>query len=258
MFEYLARMKKSKQKDANINALNALEQVVEYCTKPSCRRQFLLKFFGEKKTDPKSVCQGSCDYCKHPEEVTKTIEAASCVNDFSFQTKTEKEWDGQWNAPHGDDSDDLDDDDIDRSGLSESNGLSLMGEDVEEMPLRPMLRQLPTKAAGFSKASDVLAKYEKEEQREEKRGSKPRRKVAVPIIPEHLRKAAPKPLAQSKTEDVPRRSSADFEAEAARLKAELEELKASRDAPLSGGNKRDPPPPPPPPTLVFSKKRRRR
>lgn len=162
MFEYLARMKKSKQKDANVHALGALEKMVNYCTNPGCRRQYLLKFFGEPNTDPKLVCRKSCDYCRNPEKVTKTIEAASCVNDFSFHTRAEKEWDGQWSAPHGENEDDLDNAGIDKSWLSKSSGLSLMGEDVEETASRASGNSLKRASGmlGFSKASDMLSKYE--------------------------------------------------------------------------------------------------
>ena len=158
-FEYLARMKKSKQKDANVHALGALEKMVDYCTKTCCRRQYLLKFFGEKETDPKAVCQKSCDFCRNPEKVTRAIEASSCVNDFVFQKAAAKEWDGQWSAPHGDgDAEDDDDDDMDKVGLSKSNGLSLMGEDVADFGAPSSYSQNGT--GGFSKASDILAKYE--------------------------------------------------------------------------------------------------
>lgn len=263
MFEYLARMKKSKHKDANITALDALEKMSEYCTKPACRRQYLLNFFGESNSDPRSVCMKSCDYCQNPEKVTKTIEAASCVNDFSFQTKAEKEWDGQWAAPHGDDDEGLDDDGIDRSWLLQSNGLSLTGEDVDNVLPNATYHGIGQKAAvkmGFSKASDVLAKYEAREQLDAKKQSKPQRKETSPIIPDHLRNALENAVASNpriaKKETA--RSSADLEAEAARLKAELEKMKALREShTLSGdpGKKRDGPPPPP--ALIFSTKKRR-
>ena len=160
-FEYLVRMNKSKQKDASLHALDALEKMVDYCTKPACRRQYLLRFFGEQNTNPKMVCQKSCDFCRNPDKVTKMIEAASCANDFSFHTTTEKQWDGQWNAPHGDD--DFNDDDdcvLDKIHQSKSQGLSLMGEDVDGPSFGSSLSGNRSGKAGFTKASDVLAKYE--------------------------------------------------------------------------------------------------
>ena len=152
-------MKKSKQKHANIHALEALVKMVDYCTKPGCRRQYLLRFFGEQNTDPKTVCQKSCDFCRNPEKVTKAIEAASCVNDFSFNTAREKEWDGQWSKPHGED--DIEDDDFDKSLISKSNEISLMGEDVGQFSGGVAAsRSQSNGRIGFAKASDILATFE--------------------------------------------------------------------------------------------------
>lgn len=152
-------MEKSKKKDASVHTLQALEKMVDYCTKPCCRRHYLLKFFGEADTDPKTVCQRSCDFCRNPEKVTRIIEAASCVNDFSFHTAAadKKEWDGQWAAPPGDDSEG-DDDNMDKATYSKSTGLSLLGEAVDDFAA-PMPSQSSGKH-GFTKASDILAKYE--------------------------------------------------------------------------------------------------
>ena len=66
------------------------------------------------------------------------------------------EWDGQWNAPHGDE--DIDDDAMEKALFSKSNGLSLMGEDVEDTAFSSHTKQ--GGKVGFSKASDILAKYE--------------------------------------------------------------------------------------------------
>jgi superfamily II DNA helicase RecQ len=159
-FEYLSRMKISKQKDANMHALDALEKMVDYCTKPGCRRQFLLKFFGEPNTDPSTVCRKSCDYCRNPDKVTKAIEAASCANDFKYHTAAEKVWDGQWSEPHGE-SQDVTDDGADKARLLKSKGLSLMGEDIGMVDFEPAAAAAKKPAGfGFAKASDVLAKYE--------------------------------------------------------------------------------------------------
>ena len=162
MFGYLARMKKSKQKDANIHALDALEKMVDYCTDPGCRRRYLLQFFGEQETDPKLVCRKTCDYCQRPEKVRKAIEAASCVTDFSFHTATSSEWDGQWGKPHGDDESENvndSDDDFHESAGAKSQGLSLFGEEVDALS-GDSSHVKPSGKVGFAKASDILAKYE--------------------------------------------------------------------------------------------------
>jgi len=134
--------------------------MVDYCTKPGCRRQYLLKFFGEKYTDPKTVCRKSCDFCQNPSKVTKAIEAASCANDFTFHSSVEQQWDGQWSNPHGDE--DIDDDNFDdeKVQLAKSQGLSLTGEDSESSFVHSFPRSRGSARAGFSKASDILAGYE--------------------------------------------------------------------------------------------------
>lgn len=87
----------------------ALQEVVEFCTTPHCRRQYVLKHFGEKETDPQTVCQKSCDFCCNPERIEQAIQSAMAVRTMSFQkkqaskTKKQAKWDGQWDNPHGDD-----------------------------------------------------------------------------------------------------------------------------------------------------------
>jgi hypothetical protein len=287
-FEYLSRMKKSKQKDANLHALDALEKMVDYCTKPGCRRQFLLKFFGEPNTDPSTVCRKSCDYCRNPDKVTKAIEAASCATDFGFHTAAEKQWDGQWNGPH---DKDLLDDGVDKARLLKSNGLSLMGEDVGGADFESWAFAKKPSSVGFEKASDVLAKYEvsahhisesvasdvfgwsnsdlavdfqaMEKGNSIKRGGSTRMQSKESIstaIPEHLRKAAPDPMVHYEQKESTQ-SSASLAADAARLRADLERIRASKAAISSSSGTSSAGmrgPPPPPPAVVFSKKRRKR
>jgi superfamily II DNA helicase RecQ len=158
MFDFLARMKQSKQKDANLHAVAAVEKMVDYCTMPTCRRQFLLRFFGERNTDPKSVCQKTCDFCQNPEKVRKSVEAASCVNDFSYEVAPDKEWDGQWDKPHGDADEDSDNEMELQSRRSQ--GLSLFGDEAGDSASQEALQVKPAAKIGFTKASDILAKYE--------------------------------------------------------------------------------------------------
>ena len=47
-------------------ALRKLQDMAEYCESPSCRRKFLLNYFGEEY--PEENC-GSCDNCDHPREM---------------------------------------------------------------------------------------------------------------------------------------------------------------------------------------------
>ena len=92
----------------------------------------------------------------------------------------------------------------------------------------------------------------------DKNGSR-KRKESAPIIPEHFRKLAPNPVANVEPK-VAANSSTYHEAEAARLRAELEKMKAAREtlakSALSKATQKKAPPPPPP-SLSFSLKKRR-
>ena len=90
-----------------------------------------------------------------------------------------------------------------------------------------------------------------------KRQGDRKRKASTHIVPEHLIKAVPIPLANAAPKEAPK-SSATLEAEAARLRAELDRLKSAREAMAkkSAQHSTQKAPPPPPPSIVFSKKRR--
>nr|XP_029119462.1 ATP-dependent DNA helicase Q-like 3 isoform X2 [Elaeis guineensis] len=53
-------------------SLEAFSQMVEYCEGSGCRRKRILKSFGEEV--PASLCQKSCDACKHPGLVSRKLE----------------------------------------------------------------------------------------------------------------------------------------------------------------------------------------
>jgi RecQ family ATP-dependent DNA helicase len=168
--QYLASMQKSTKKENNNNAaaqraLDGLEKIAKYCLEPGCRRQFLLRFFGEKEaeTDPKTVCQESCDYCVNPDKVTRAIEAAGCANDFTYHTRPPaKTTNGQWAAgPHGDDDDNDGDDNVDFSWYS--NGLKITGgedDGNDETMLGLPENDSKPSAVGFVRASAILERYQ--------------------------------------------------------------------------------------------------
>lgn len=58
---------------------DALEKMADFCNKPGCRRKALLAYFGEiiAPIDVPKVCQATCDYCKDPGLVSKTIQQAN-------------------------------------------------------------------------------------------------------------------------------------------------------------------------------------
>jgi RecQ zinc-binding len=90
---------------------DALSCVLEYCTKPGCRRQYILKHFGEADTDPETICQKSCDYCIDPQRIEQAVRASDSMRAITKQkemakkTKSANTWNGQWDKPHGDDYD---------------------------------------------------------------------------------------------------------------------------------------------------------
>lgn len=110
-FAFIHRKEEEKQKDKGRlqRKLDALQKVVDYCVKPQCRRQFVLQHFGEKETDPKTVCMKSCDFCDNPGRIEQAIQAADSMRAITRQKEEakkrskEQKWDGQWSAPHGDD-----------------------------------------------------------------------------------------------------------------------------------------------------------
>jgi len=79
-FEFLARQRKSRKdtdNDKSVDrALDALGKMVDYAITPHCRREYLLRHFGEKETHPKKVCAGTCDFCNNPSKVKDNISRA--------------------------------------------------------------------------------------------------------------------------------------------------------------------------------------
>jgi len=136
-------------------ALDALEKMVNYCVTPHCRRQYLLKHFGEKRHDPASVCSKTCDYCRDPDLVRKAIgqaETAVSTSTFHVSKSRSPAWDGQWDRPHGEDEVCEDDDGDEFDVRHDASGLSITGAGSGDLS--------PVRQARKLSASAVLAKYE--------------------------------------------------------------------------------------------------
>jgi len=161
-FEYLARQTNGKNngEKAAERALEALEKMIEYAMRPGCRRQFLLKHFGEKETHPAKVCNRTCDFCRNPERVRKFIgHAQAATSSFFISNKpTSPVQDGQWDKPHGDEDEDDDADDAFDARHRGSNNLTITGNDADFLSLKD-----PAPGIKDRKASDILDKYEKYE-----------------------------------------------------------------------------------------------
>ncbi|KAH3744907.1 recQ family DNA helicase [Pelomyxa schiedti] len=55
------------------NAVKAFEKLTEFCLKPLCRRETLLKYFNE--IPPRGLCSGTCDVCQDKQAVSKSIQS---------------------------------------------------------------------------------------------------------------------------------------------------------------------------------------
>lgn len=269
-FQFLLSQRKSQNGDntAPARELAALKEMVNYCIVPGCRRYRLLKHFGEKMDDPKQVCDSSCDYCVDPIRVQRAIEAASAVNDFTFHSRQP-----QLRARNPVDDDDDDDDSVlqDLDAAWNVDGLNIKGRgsaliNDDEFSADDMSTKKPI--ANFVKASSILSKYEAIECKsagfvnfKEKKGSESKTDDRI-RIPKHLiplKKSDPPAQFNKNCPVVQEKRSADYAAEAVRLRDELAKAKVEREArQLQTMNRsRDRPPPPPPPSLSFTAKRKR-
>lgn len=270
-FSFIIRKEGENSKKDNADAitqkkLDALEKMVEYCTNTSCRREHLLKHFGQADCDPVTVCQKTCDYCMNPKKVEAALQNSVAMRAVTFQRKqnntnkkNKQQWDGQWSRPHGDDDyfDEVEDDwNAGDLGITSSSATTTTS------ALAPSGSSHPTRS--FTTASSILSKYEKIEAQEgqgnENGGfvhfrEKPARKDSGVTIPEHIReqlkKAVPIQNKQSVSKAAePQTSSDDLKAQLAELQKKKAELAAKRST-----NKAAPPPPPPP--VSFTSKRKK-
>lgn len=256
-----AKKKQGKGKQKNGFALQQvdhslveLEAMVNYCTKPLCKRQYVLGHFGEK-IDVNAVCKKTCDFCLNPSKVEREIQASECVstvvNSHRMMHTGQREQREEKKYHHNPLADDesLEDDYVDDFIGQEDEGLlgitDYAGEDER------ISDPLPTKK-GFVKASSVLSKYDTLECQQGKKGGlggfvnfktrtfepeqgDPDAKThRVVNIPEHLRKGLPDPFAASSDKKATGlKSSQAYASESERLKAELDELQKQKAAALA-------------------------
>ncbi|KAJ8543354.1 hypothetical protein K7X08_005877 [Anisodus acutangulus] len=65
-------------------SLDDFKQMVEYCERSGCRRKLILESFGEMV--PASLCEKSCDVCKHPNLVASYLEQLKTATAFRQRT----------------------------------------------------------------------------------------------------------------------------------------------------------------------------
>lgn len=246
---------------------DALQQVVDYCMTAHCRREYVLKHYGEKDTDPKTICRGACDFCSNPERVEKAINASDAMRAVGFQRKqasrkmtSAKAWDGQWSKPHGD-GDFFEG----RNEDWEVEGLGITSSRPSKVNGGGRFKAEGFVTAKSMKLADKLSSLEAKEEENENNGfvkfkSVSNSRRARDPFPEHMRAKLEKiPLTANVAKKTEQRSSSEIAASADKMRAELALLKAKTKALKNKGTMQTgsaPPPPPPPFSTNTSKKRK--
>jgi len=215
---------------------DALQKVVEYCTTPHCRRQFVLKHFGEVVTDPKTVCQKSCDFCCNPDRVERALTASDSYRAMAIQKKQNakfksnaKKWDGQWNRPHGDEEN------------FEGNAKDWEDFEVEGLGITAAASARQATCNGFVSAGSLASKLKRLEAMEENEGTAAtsgfvRFKAASKstrterdLYPEHFRaklEKIPLPSSKPKPKEL---TSSESAANVDSLRSKLAEIQSAKE-----------------------------
>jgi superfamily II DNA helicase RecQ len=153
-------------------SFDALQQMIEYCTRAGCRRQFLLHHFGDNIV-PARTCRKTCDFCQNPKRVEAAIQASSVMKQAAASASSYRgrnnnkgvktaEWNGQWSGPQGDNGDSDNDNDFSARGAmaewddqDDSSGLGIYKNFSEYDGLDES-----SQSGGMKKARNVLDKYE--------------------------------------------------------------------------------------------------
>ena len=153
------KKEKKSQPDPKLlqSKLKALEQMVQYCTKPSCRRNALIRHFGGDAVD----CGRTCDYCINPKRIERDIQSAQVapINNTSTVARSKDfGWDGQWNGPHGGGGrEDYDYDEYDEDLIANDWGDGMVGDlQVTDPRGRSKDSNTTNLMTGFTKASSLL------------------------------------------------------------------------------------------------------
>ena len=252
--------------------LEQLEEMQDYCTQLKCRRNTLIKHFGGKPVE----CNKTCDYCRNPKKVEQSMHASTAIKDVRRQQKSfgkhggrkgkaKQPWNGQWDKPHGvfgEDENDIANDWGDHSLMvGDLRVTGPLGADPEDYTSS-------SKRGGFTKASDILSKYESMEGRHERRygseGDPSRKKSRSINIPDHLKKSlkaasdfttANNILSKRKQEKP--LTSTDHANKAKEIEERLKKIKAEQEKRLKSlqAKTAKKPPPPPPAPLSFGRRK---
>lgn len=136
---------KNKSNEDPNRSMEALTKMINYCTQPYCRRQYLLKHFGED-IDPKTICKKTCDYCIDPNSMDRAMDkcmvdrAKRDVMNQQNRFRDAKKWD-----------DEYDFDDSSHDEFDNEVDLGITHHDVSSNK---------SSSVGFKSAKDVLSHYE--------------------------------------------------------------------------------------------------
>jgi superfamily II DNA helicase RecQ len=154
-----AKKSKNPLQQADDRNLEDLQKMVDYCMMQCCRRQFLLKHFGEE-IDPKLTCRKTCDYCINPSNVIKAQEDSSvsrAIRDVKYQSFRQfatNEMTHNYN---------LEDDDFEDLGPMYDTDLVLTSSDSRGVDDVRSISQKKIFNVGFSSAKSVLDELEAKE-----------------------------------------------------------------------------------------------
>ncbi|KAF9586957.1 hypothetical protein IFM89_039829 [Coptis chinensis] len=135
-------------------SLEDFNQMVEYCEGSFCRRRKILESFGEQI--PTSLCQKSCDVCRHPKLVAKYLEELTCASNLhkansrsrifvsSSGTAAEDQFTEFWNRD-------------DEASLSEED---ISGSDDEVEVVRNLARSKSSSRSGLDEKIKLLEQLE--------------------------------------------------------------------------------------------------
>ncbi len=151
-FQYLIQQRKVKddKNETSRRALEALECMDSYATSLGCRRCYLLQHFGEK-SDPKAVCEQTCDWCSNPQSVQRSMQAAAASSFQSRTTLSSDVYSGRTRRDMDDFTDDEDtfEEDLAYGDLGINHYMDTADKNQDKKP-----------NGDFRKASSILSKYE--------------------------------------------------------------------------------------------------
>ena len=150
-------------------SLQGLQSMMEYATKPTCRREFLLGHFGER-INPDEVCDRTCDFCKNPDRVRKAIQNSEVIKAAlgpmrMFQQSQEDaggmDGEGLWEMEWGnDDVENEEDYDLDGTGRWNDHDLRVTGGHGRDDEYFDNGGSSGKTGGSFVKASSILSRLE--------------------------------------------------------------------------------------------------